>query len=183
MNINALLADLDNTRRMMGVNIGNVLANPKQAIGNILSRYAYENLPTSLEVQDAQSVMPGMGNAYSGKMNALATNYANPLGTVLRPPITRWGGPLMDAGERVLYNGQKVDLGKMSYPEQWLATAYSGRLAEGFPPNRAAEWAAVHGAMHPEIGPEHVSNIMPRLSPAQTTDAEVIPMPQRWMRF
>lgn len=74
-NINSLLAELDNARRMLGVNAMNIVRDPLGQLSRSASRYAEENLPSQADVTDAMSVMPGMGDAAASKINALATNF------------------------------------------------------------------------------------------------------------
>jgi hypothetical protein len=171
MNIlNALLADLDNTRRMLGGNVRNFLANPQQHFVNSLTRYAHENLPTQLEAQDAQSVMPGMGDAMTGKVNSLAMNALMPLGTVHRINGARLGTPSLDPP--IMFDGQPLSAArmKMSPTESALANMYLNRISAGIPVDKAAEATAMWGAFHPQIGPDAVSGIMHRFSVAPSAD-------------
>ena len=73
MDINALLFYVDNLKRQLGRNVLATLQNPVEHFQNSLARYAQENLPSRVDVQDAQSVMPGMDATMREKILNLAT--------------------------------------------------------------------------------------------------------------
>ncbi len=82
MNVNELLAQIDDLRRNMSRNALATVSNPQEHMQNSLSRWTQENLPSMSEAQNARSVMPGMGDAFNAKLNALAMNSLGPLQTV-----------------------------------------------------------------------------------------------------
>jgi len=83
-NVNALLAWLDNKRRMVKNNLVDMGGDPLDYANRAVSRYAEENLPSRMDVADARSVMPGMGDEYQNKLAGLAMGAG--------PGMTVWHG-------------------------------------------------------------------------------------------
>jgi len=80
-NINQLLAWLDNKRKVVANNMIDMGRNPVDSLNRTLHNAVETNLPSRLEMADARSVMPGMGDAANEKLLGLAT-MAGPGATV-----------------------------------------------------------------------------------------------------
>ncbi len=71
--LDMLLNEIDNRKRIAMGSIRGLLDNPSEHMGLLSQRWAEANLPSRLEAQDAQSVMPGMAAPMQEKIDNLAT--------------------------------------------------------------------------------------------------------------
>jgi hypothetical protein len=139
MEINALLAQLDNYRRVAGQNALATMQDPAAHFQNSLARYAHESLPSRLDTQDAQSVMPGMGNALMNKIGNLATNSMLPAMTVWHGSphlFDKFDSSKIGTGEGAQVYGHGIYVAENPKVAGGYRTALSGRggpLLNGIP--------------------------------------------------
>jgi len=72
VNINQLLAWLDNKRKVVANNMVDMGTNPIDSLNQTLYNAVETNLPSRREMGDARSVMPGMGDDAHAKLLGLA---------------------------------------------------------------------------------------------------------------